>query len=119
MDIDSVLAAYIASALWTSVDDDDKPMDSEYDATDLADETVTQMREDVESFLNSVEEAGWDVSKWTDSQMGHDFWLTRNGHGAGFWDRGHGQIGTDLTDLAKPYGEFCLYVGDDGSIYGA
>jgi len=21
------------------------------------------------------------------AQSGHDFWLTRNGHGAGFWDR--------------------------------
>jgi len=21
------------------------------------------------------------------SQAGHDFWLTRNGHGTGFWDR--------------------------------
>lgn len=35
---------------------------------------------------------------------GHDFWLTRNGHGAGFWDRGMGQLGEDLTAACKPYG---------------
>lgn len=23
----------------------------------------------------------------TEAQAGHDFWLTRNGHGAGFWDK--------------------------------
>ena len=27
----------------------------------------------------------WDAI--VDDQAGHDLWLTRNGHGAGFWDR--------------------------------
>ena len=27
------------------------------------------------------------------AQIGHDLWLTRNGHGAGFWDRGLGAQG--------------------------
>lgn len=35
---------------------------------------------------------------------GHDFWLTRNGHGAGFWDRGLGALGDRLTAAAKTYG---------------
>ena len=35
---------------------------------------------------------------------GHDFALTRNGHGAGFWDRGLGAIGDMLTSECKPYG---------------
>lgn len=35
---------------------------------------------------------------------GHDFWLTRNGHGAGFWDRGMGALGDRLTAACKPYG---------------
>lgn len=119
MDIDTVLAHYIACALWSSLDDNDEPMDSNYGADDLAPETLAQMREDVEAFVNSVDEQGWDVSWWADEQMGHDFWLTRNGHGAGFWDRGQGKVGDDLTALANPFGEFSLYVGDDGAIYGA
>lgn len=36
---------------------------------------------------------------------GHDFAFTRNGHGAGFWDRGMGDLGERLTDAAKAYGE--------------
>jgi hypothetical protein len=51
-------------------------------------------------------------------QAGHDFWLTRNGHGAGFWDRGLGDVGDRLTDAAHVYGSVDLYVGDDGLIYG-
>lgn len=51
------------------------------------------------------------------AHAGHDFWLTRNGHGAGFWDRGLGELGTRLTSASEPYGEANLYVGDDGKVY--
>lgn len=40
-----------------------------------------------------------------------DFWLTRNGHGAGFWDRGAGSVGKRLTDAAKSYGERYVFDG--------
>lgn len=44
---------------------------------------------------------------------GHDFALTRNGHGAGFWDRGYGPVGDALTDAAKAFGDHCV-ITDDG-----
>lgn len=44
---------------------------------------------------------------------GHDFALTRNGHGTGFWDRGLGDIGDRLTAASKPYGESTAYVMSD------
>lgn len=35
---------------------------------------------------------------WSDDERaGHDFWLTRAGHGAGFWDRRY--TGPDLDTL--------------------
>jgi len=52
-------------------------------------------------------------------RAGHDFWLTRNGHGAGFWDGDWpDDAGGRLTEASKKYGEFNLYVGDDGLIHG-
>lgn len=33
------------------------------------------------------------------AQAGRDFWLTRQGHGAGFWDRGLGEAGEALSAL--------------------
>ena len=45
----------------------------------------------------------------TPTQAGHDFWLTRNAHGAGFWDRGLGRLGDNLTDAAAAWGGFHLY----------
>lgn len=43
-------------------------------------------------------------------QSGHDFCLTRLGHGAGFWDRGMGELGTKLTQASKPYGDVHIYI---------
>jgi len=52
------------------------------------------------------------------SQAGHDLWLTRNGHGAGFWDRDLGEAGDKLTELSKEMGELTLLQGDgDGKLY--
>jgi hypothetical protein len=52
-----------------------------------------------------------------EAYAGHDFWLTRNHHGAGFWDRDLGEVGEQLTEAAQTYKEVDLYVGDDGKIY--
>jgi hypothetical protein len=35
---------------------------------------------------------------------GQDFYLTRNRHGTGFWDRGYGHTGALLSEAAKVYG---------------
>jgi hypothetical protein len=48
---------------------------------------------------------------------GVDLWLTRNRHGAGFWDRELGEIGKRLTDAAHALGERDSYLGDDGFIH--
>ncbi len=48
----------------------------------------------------------------------HDFWLTRCGHGAGFWDGDWPEpAATVLDNAAKAFGNVDLYVGDDGQIY--
>lgn len=39
------------------------------------------------------------------AQAGHDFWLTRNGHGAGFWDGDWDTLGDVLTKISHSYGE--------------
>lgn len=65
----------------------------------------------------SVEADGtvWDYA-------GHDFWLTRAGHGVGFWDRGLGDLGKQLSTLVGHGTEFPnidLYLGDDLKVYAA
>lgn len=56
-----------------------------------------------------------DDSEYTpESRAGHDFYLTRNGHGTGFWDRGFGKVGKRLTAVCKTFREQELCRGDDG-----
>jgi hypothetical protein len=115
--LDLFFESYLTCALWSSTDDYGTPLDSAYDSSDIAPEALESMREDCEAFLADHAD---DIDGRIE-QVGHDFWLTRNGHGAGFWDRGHGfypdGAGKRLTDAAHVYGSCDLYVGDDGLIY--
>ena len=86
--IDLITRHYLFCALWASTDDEGEPLDSGRDLDDIADETKAKAREDVADFLGLLEREGVAWSDyWNPEQFGHDFWLTRNGHGAGFWDR--------------------------------
>ena len=49
-----------------------------------------------------------------EEQAGHDFWLTRQGHGAGFWDGDWPEpAAAALTQESHRFGAFELYLGDD------
>lgn len=114
---DKFLQAYIVAALWSSMDESTpeggEPLDKNYGPDDLAPETLARMRADCERFL--AENAS-DV-EGDDEQAGHDFWLTRNHHGCGFWDGDWPEAGDRLTAASHRFGEVNLYVGDDGLIY--
>lgn len=61
--------------------------------------------------------AGRDLIGLDAGQCGHDFALTRNHHGAGFWDRGYGDLGDRLTVAAQSFGESgAWYREDDGFV---
>lgn len=116
MNLEIILRAYIACALWSSTDDNDEPLDANYDEDSISPESLIAMRKDVLDFV-TANKADLEASRQDDAQIGHDFWLTRNGHGAGFWDRGLGAVGNRLTEACKPYGGVDLYVGDDNLIH--
>jgi hypothetical protein len=107
---DAAFAAYLDAACWSShVDGED-----ELYAHHLTDEAVQKMREDWEDFrkLNA------ELIKDDLVQAAQDFWLTRNRHGAGFWD-GHWpqDVADRLTKAAHVYGEVHLWADDDGRIH--
>jgi hypothetical protein len=116
---EQLLDQYLHTALWSSTytpdenEDNDEPFDENYDIDDISESFRDQSRVDLIDFLES---AG-DLLSDTDVNAGHYFWLTRCGHGAGFWD-GDYVNGDRLTDLCKPYGNIDLYVGADGLVYG-
>ena len=118
MNSEAVLVHYAVCALWSSTDAEGNPLDDKYDIQDIAPETFTQMREEVKDFL-AQNQRFLAAAGMSEAQTGHDFWLTRNGHGAGFWDRDLGMLGDRLTHAAKLFSSADLYVGDDFKIYQA
>lgn len=118
--LDEFTRHYIICALWSTNDNTTEqggePLSANYSEDDLAPETYEAMRNDCADFMTAnadlLEESGLSIE-----QQGHDFWLSRNGHGAGFFDRGTAGLWDVLQDAAKVYGSVDLYVGDDGKIY--
>lgn len=120
--MDTFTTAYIQCALWSSTDDDDNPLEDNYLPSDLHVETRTKMDADCAKF--QLEQMDWLTAEHFTgngdylSHAGHDFWLTRNHHGAGFWDGDWTTVaGKKLTEAAHQFGETHLYVSDDGEMY--
>ncbi len=109
--------AYKVAALWSSTDYNGEPLDKGRDRDDIHGDAHEAMDKDCAAF---VDEQWEDLRGLDPEQCGHDFWLTRNGHGAGFWDRGLGDVGERLTAACgwrTKYPEVELYVGDDNMIH--
>ena len=122
---DAFLSAYIEAALWSSTYETDEREDNPLDdgEHELAPATRDAMLSDCADFLAYCEAEGIDAfpdygrGDYSNAELsGHDFWLTHNGHGVGYWDRGL-ESGDVLTKAAETFGSVDLYVGDDGLIY--
>lgn len=113
--LDSFTQGYVEAAFWTSEEELEGAT-----VADLSPQAWDRILRDCSAFqaarprdLELAEERyGRDLS-----HSGHDFWLTRNGHGTGFWDRDMGAVGDSLDSLACTFRECDLYVGDDGRVY--
>jgi hypothetical protein len=100
-----VVSAYLTTLLWSETGDDGEPLDTNHGPEDCDRETLDQCEADCTSFL----ELAWDELEGAglsgDSvAIGHNFVLSRNGHGAGFWDLGLGGAGDRLHEIAKSFG---------------
>lgn len=111
----------VTTLLWSSNDDDGNPLDSgDYEASE---ELKTSLAADFQEFLDSLPEGFGAEDHYTGSgnvenMLEHDYILTRNHHGAGFWDGDWGkEMGNTLTELAQRKPEIEAYVGDDGLVY--
>jgi len=129
-DFDEFELAYVECLIWS-----EEPCDlsetvdgAPWDIDMLAPETVQTIKRDCATFRRSLgvmlaiavgpTRGGHSGAM----QAGHDLWLTRAGHGCGFWDGDwDGDWGKRLGDLltirAKRLGELDLCQGGDGMLY--
>ena len=109
--LDTFTTAYLECALWSSTDNTTEsggyPLDDNYGISDIEIKSLRAMVADCAAFQADNAK---DLEGLNSGYCGHDFWLSRNGHGAGFWDRGLGELGDRLHKATKPYGSCDLMV---------
>lgn len=105
--------SYLATAAWVECDSDENT-----EFTKLAKETAKQ---DCKQFINAVVERFGEVKanelltiEGNDLTYlaAHDFYLTRNGHGVGFWDKPeiYGEDESEvLTEISQKLGSSMAY----------
>lgn len=133
---DEFLRGYMAALWWSSTDcipgersDSGQEELVNLDQYEPSEEAVTKCTEDCRAFYDAnekdIDEAAghYDLSNGDGADTGydfagHDFALTRNRHGAGFWDGDLPEdLGNRLTEAAHAEGEVSPYLGDDSLIY--
>jgi hypothetical protein len=127
--LDPFTRAYIIAALWSTNDESDpsggEPIDNRFDGHDVHPDALAEMSADCKLFR---EENAADLAlayerygscgdgSTPEERAGHDFWLTRCGHGVGFWDRPEldaDGVGQRLTDACEKFGEAHVWVDEE------
>ena len=137
-DFDKFFHAYLVAALWSSTITEGEeenpgpregdPFDKHFSPDDFTPEALEILRAHALSFWSRMwfyidhEEAppNSHTPPRNVTQAGHDFWLTQNGHGSGFWDGDWPKYGDTFTKLSKCYPEInlCIQETEDGDKVG-
>ncbi len=122
MSLETFTRGYLAAAFYTSTNESNQePLDCNFSVPDIGDAKRIEMKADACKFYLMFAEAwrgAWiefvkecDVAPGDeDQQAGYDFWMTRNGHGVGFWEDAdwEAETGKKLTAGAEAFGEAYL-----------
>ncbi len=101
--------SYVMAAL-LSTNDAVGPLDDRFGPEHIDPAEMQGMLEDCAKFQRENKD---DIGS-RDDEAGNDFWLTRNRHGAGFWDGDWPEpAALRLTSAARAFGEYNLEIGDE------
>lgn len=130
-ELDEFTRSYLETALWSSHDESTPevivPFDQNHDIQDFAESALDRAISDCADFQERcapllrdglINRKNYHGDSSAISLAGYEFWLTRNGHGAGFGDGNFVDPVDDwLREASKRYRETDPYLGDDGRIY--
>jgi len=111
--VDAFVRGYVAAALWASVPLDALPNDDAsleargFTARSIDPDSMSAAENDCRAFVTDNWATLREVldDSYTEHLAGSDFFLSRNGHGAGFFDRGRASCWHTLQRAAKVWGE--------------
>ena len=118
------LETYLKIALELSQTAEDVPLSALYTTKDIATTSVSLAEEELYGFISEASEMYTDLyDHFEPETIAILFYLTRNGHGSGFWDcvpSGSDRkdtIANELTEMASAYGSSELFIGDDDKLH--
>jgi hypothetical protein len=119
----------LKALLWSSTDEDYQPLDSGYYTP--SEELILKLHQDWTTFVDKILATGFNPEAfcigslsidcggdvW--AQVAHDYIMTRNRHGCGFWEVSDWEpaMGDILCKWCREAGPFEVYVGDDNLIH--
>lgn len=124
IEVEPNFQSYIRTAFWSTSEGDelDTPLENNYDIEDLdagdigyLNALLSEFMRKVERYLKTKEIRILEIEGNNLNQIAHDFLLTQNHHGAGFWDGDYPIHGEKLTELAQEAPEVHLFV-EDGKV---
>ena len=108
--LSAFVGQYLETALWADVEEDYGDDIVRFGRESFSQSALDLAQHDCLLFLASAP----DIEDCRLTDAAHDFWLTRQGHGAGFWDGDWDDgLSDQLTDLCGNMGPTCLYLGQD------
>jgi len=112
LNIDEILNSYIETAIWAEESDENDLQGKTINDVDK--ESVANSKIEIYNFIKKAQqEASDELSTYDSETLGHNLWLSRNGHGAGFFDDNNDK----LQNLARSMKPVDIYLGDDGKVY--
>lgn len=112
-------ADYFECMFWADIENnDDIPNGNCLDFSDINLECLIREFEILDNFFELTEDI-LDKTEYSHSQTCHDLYLTKNGHGCGFWENDYcnEEQGKKLTEIANSLGENNIYLSDDNKLY--
>jgi hypothetical protein len=132
LNVEEFMRGYVEALLATTHDNADEsggnPLSHSFSVDDLSPEAVDRIQADCRSFLHmagpylTAEKHKGAMVGSLEAHAGHDFWLTRAGHGAGFWDgdwegEDDHRFAGPIMRVAKGFPHIDAILGDDGQIH--
>jgi hypothetical protein len=112
LDVNEVLPSYLETALWAEESDENGL--KEKTIFDVDEKSKEIARQDIIDFIKTAKEQAPDeLNSYDANALGHNLWLSRNGHGVGFFD----DWNDTLQNIARNMKEKNIYVGNDGFVY--
>ncbi len=116
--LDGFVQGYLKCALWSTNNVHGDPLDCQYGIDDFDCASLDSAIKDCDQFRKdgAIHLTSPPFMLAHAATIGHNFWLSRNGHGSGLHDMFDHHSAAALHGLASTYGDKCVFTSYDHGV---